>query len=214
MKYKDILDDVLAGKWVKIIYKDSSGWIKMLENGVWIDEKEKPILMTRECYAYPEWEVRETASLPESPINLLQAIEQKKILPGDKFKVDNEIFKLLDDYYLLKEDSNIAQLSANFWMCKDFEIVGQEPDTLTSDESYIKRYGETSYLSASKEWVAYYKCGFEDGEANGVLKEQLRVEESLNKAIYLVKKAIKYPLSASETIGTIKEVEKILKGDD
>jgi len=56
MKYSEILDDVLAGKWVRT--NPNCEWIRMGEEGVFYDEAGCKTNIRRNTYTFKTWEVK------------------------------------------------------------------------------------------------------------------------------------------------------------
>lgn len=221
MKYKDILDDVLDGKFVSPTFGGT--WIKIRDDGLWEAENGTILDVPKRYYSSDTWVVLvkpkepnpsetiefndglDDEELCHKKPTLLQAIEQKKIVPGDKIKFEGNIIKLRDDFCFGNDDGSIRWWSAKQWMIKDFDIIKPEPEILNAKEYISKEYQK----SVGPFWRVGLTKAFNDGEANGILKEQLRIKE----AIELIRKAKENAIGSTESYQLLEKALKILQGD-
>ncbi len=186
MKYSEILPDVIAGKWVRNNKKHM--WMVMNEKGLWSTSSDAtggPI--SREAYELDTWEVKPykysyTAIKKEPPMNLLQAVEQGKIVGDDMVILKNpsEELRYNSEDSTFYDDNGEPQLwGADAWLTKDFEIIKPEPKVLTADEytlNAIEDYNQNDPETNMESYIfsgVSIKKAFESGE----LKEWLNHKE-------------------------------------
>lgn len=192
MKYKNILDDVLAGKFVRDI--DVRKWFRMKRDGTFEDEDGNFYKgIVRAEYDSDTWEVKQDYSadgetrtvklsqsqmLPKPPKpTLLQAIEQKKIVPGDKIKFNpGDTFTMDQEGRLINPLGMPLTFNIDDFLREDFEIIKPVPEVLTKEE-YWNKYFYDGFVH--DDYEHYVKTAFRKGTDNGQLKEQLRTHKLL-----------------------------------
>ena len=222
MKYKDILNDVLAGKEVRntshnneyyqmgrdgTFYtngggKDSRHWTPGLhhyDQDTWEVKKNKPA-------SYEDLE--KTYHLPIEPKKptLLQAIESGDIKPGTQVFLKNphEEVGYNSNGYFYDLAGKVQDWSSEQWMCRDYEIVKPEPEILTIEKITDDFLGKRPQ-STIPELI-------EKAEQNGILKELLRIKEAIRILQWLERK-LEVHKERNEYIENVHKALKILQGD-
>jgi hypothetical protein len=115
----------------------------------------------------------------EPPTTLIQAIEQKKIVPCDKIRFTGTGHLILSEKFNLTDINGVVfEMTAKDWMSKNFEIIKQQPKIKTAEDCHKIDYG----FQYNDSHFNIYNSGFKSGEEVGKVKEQLRI----NPAILLI----------------------------
>jgi hypothetical protein len=223
MKYQEILPQVLAGEWFKL--DNQRYWMKMRPDGTCELDNGETFYLRRDDMLLDNWVVKPEESpnhsnlegLVDPQTTLIQAIEQKKIVPGDKVILLNpheEMKYNIDGYFHDMEDEP-QDWSAEHWMNKDFEIIKPEPEVLNANE-WVRIRIKTVFhdnLSQKIDWSYKFVKTFEAGERNGILKEQLRIKEAI-KLLQWLERKLEIHKERNEYIENVHKALKILSPEE
>lgn len=227
MKYKEILDDVLDGKFVSPTFGGT--WIKMRDDGLWEAENGTILDVPKRYYSSDTWVVLvkpkepnpsetiefndglDDEELCHKKPTLLQAIEQKKIIPGDTVILSKPTERLTynDDGYFHDENDEPQDWSAEHWMCRDYEIVKTNRLKVYSHREAFK----ILYLDLKEDDLKdhdteiTFERGFYAGDKNGQAKERNNLQTFIDAVEEWMQDIYKNTVSKVDNLAHAKKIE-------
>ena len=172
MKYKDILEDILAGKLAR--QSHDHPWMKMKENGTW--DLEDGFIPDKIAYSLDTWEIK-----PDE-VNYIYGVSLGTDEEGyDSYLMVNEKFDLNPDTFPISINPGTAILVSSGRRTPDFALMKPRKYKIIPVDEFKEKYGMDI-----NEWSLFIKekkeC-FERGKTDMFVKFRDKINETGNFTI-------------------------------